>query len=407
MVEVPGGVHPGRENSRAAGGEGAGGRALHFHQQPAPGHPREEGRPGGGVRGGPARPARLRGVHLPLPAGEPGLRGLRVGPPQPQRRRLRGGGGGRDRLLRVHGLHGGQRQLPQPDPGPAGRDDPHHAGVPEGPQARRRPAHGRIRRRVPVQAGRARPGAGPGPPVLLVLKTVSPPSMRAATVLAALALCAGCVHHPTEKEQRVSENHFDLGVMAQEKGNIQEALREYESALEADEGFPEAHNAIGILLHLSFKRYEEAIQHYKRALEIRPGYSEAKTNLGNVYLDMGKYDPAIDLYDQALNDMHYTTPYIAHANRGWAQYKRGNVREGVESIQTALTINPRFCLGYKQLGLIHNEQGQFDAACDDFRHFRDGCPDAGEAYYLEGKCLAKLGKTDEALKDFAACQTKS
>src|SRR5690242_16412053 len=98
--------------------------------------------------------------------------------------------------------------------------------------------------------------------------------MRAAAVLA-LALCAGCAHHPTEKEQRVSENHFDLGVMAQDKGNIQEALREYEAALEADEGFPEAHNAIGILLHLSYGRFEEAIRHYKRALEIKHDYSEA------------------------------------------------------------------------------------------------------------------------------------
>jgi len=230
--------------------------------------------------------------------------------------------------------------------------------------------------------------------------------LPAAALTLALALGAGCRHVPTDKEQRAADAHFDLGVVAQEKGNIQEALREYQAALELNEVFPEAHNAIGILLHLSFNRPEEAIRHYKRALEIREGYSEAKTNLGNVYLDLGKYDEAIKLYDQVLNDMLYTTPYIAHSNRGWALFKKGDVRGGMESIQMALTTNPKFCLGYKNLGLIHDEQGQTEAACDDYRHYRDSCPDAGDAYYREGVCLAKLGRTDEARKDFAACQTR-
>ena len=79
----------------------------------------------------------------------------------------------------------------------------------------------------------------------------------------------------------------------------------------------------------------------------------------------------------------------------------------MESIQMALTTNPKFCLGYKNLGLIHDEQGNTAAACEDYRHYRESCPDAGDAYFREGVCLAKLGKTEEALKDFAACQTKA
>ncbi|HEY8207278.1 MAG TPA: social motility TPR repeat lipoprotein Tgl [Myxococcaceae bacterium] len=234
--------------------------------------------------------------------------------------------------------------------------------------------------------------------------------MRAATILAALALyapLAGCVHRPTEKEQRAAENHYDLGVVEGQRGNSQMAMREYQMALELDESFPEAHDAIGQLLHNSFHRPEDAIRHYKRALEIKPDFSKAKLNLGNVYLDLGKYDEAILLYDQVLNDMLYEEPYLAHSNRGWSLYKKGDVKAGMESIQMAITTNPKFCLGHKLLGLIHNEQGEFELACNDFRHFRDTCPDAGDAYYLEGVCLTKLGKTDEALKAFVACQTKT
>jgi len=231
--------------------------------------------------------------------------------------------------------------------------------------------------------------------------------MRATVLFAALALFAGCKHRPTEKEQGAAETHYNLGRVAAASGSIQEAVREYQAALELDESFPEAHNGYGILLHISFGRLEEAIQHYKRALEIRPSYSEAKTNLGVVYLDLGKYDEAIKLFDQALNDMLYPEPYIAHGNRGWALFKKGDVSGGIESIHMAITINPKFCLGYRLLGQIHDEQGRTELACDNYGRFREACPDAAQAYYKEGVCLAKLGKLEEARKTLAACQTRS
>ena len=42
----------------------------------------------------------------------------------------------------------------------------------------------------------------------------------------------------------------------------------------------------------------------------------------------GSYDEAIKLYEQALNDMLYATPYIAQGNLGWALYKKGDDGEG-------------------------------------------------------------------------------
>lgn len=225
--------------------------------------------------------------------------------------------------------------------------------------------------------------------------------------LALVLLTAGCRHVPTAKEREAAEIHHDLGVQAQQAGRVQEALSEYRKSLELDPDYPEAHNALGVLLHLSFGRPAEALEHYKKALEVRPTYSEAKTNMANVHLDQGRYDEAIKLYEEVLNDMLYPTPYFAHGNMGWAYYKKGNVDRAVESIKAAVTLSPGFCLGYKNLGIIYSETGKTEEACRQFTRYRETCPEVADAYLREGVCQANLGQLDAARESFNTCEAKA
>jgi tetratricopeptide (TPR) repeat protein len=149
------------------------------------------------------------------------------------------------------------------------------------------------------------------------------------------------------------------------------------------------------------------VAHYKKALEARPGFSEAKTNLANVYLAQARYDEAIKLYEEALNDMLYPTPYIAQGNIGWALYKKGETERALQSIKAAVTLNPGFCLGYKNLGIIYDETGNLSEACRYFGHYREACPDVADAYLREGACQVKLGKMEEARQSFTACEAKA
>ncbi|HXN40990.1 MAG TPA: social motility TPR repeat lipoprotein Tgl, partial [Myxococcaceae bacterium] len=167
----------------------------------------------------------------------------------------------------------------------------------------------------------------------------------------------GCSHVPTEREQRGAEIHYDLGVNAQQAGEMRSALAEFETALTLDPGFAEAHNAIALLLSNAFGRPEEAIAHLNKALEIRPTFSEAKVNLGVVLSQQGRYDAAIKLFEEALNDMRYPTPYFAEGNLGWALYKKGDTKMALDHIRAAVTIEPKFCQGYRNLGIIESESG--------------------------------------------------
>jgi type IV pilus assembly protein PilF len=216
-----------------------------------------------------------------------------------------------------------------------------------------------------------------------------------------------CAHTPSEREQTNARIHYDLALERQRAGDATEAYREIEKSLALDPTFAPAHNAKGLMLHLSFDRPEEALKAYKRALELDPRFSEVHTNLGNVHLSAGRYDEAIKHYELALSDMLYVTPWFAQGNLGWAHYKAGRTDEGIKAIRRAIDLNAGFCQGHRNLGIIYEEQGDSVQALSSYQAYAEACPDIPEAHLRLGKILAAQGDADEARNAFALCEAKS
>lgn len=230
--------------------------------------------------------------------------------------------------------------------------------------------------------------------------------LRVLVILSAV-LGSACAHTPSERDQTNARIHYDLALERQRAGDPQEAYREIEKALALDPTFPPAHNAKGLMLHLTFDRGEEAIKAYQRALELDPRFSEVHTNLGNVHLSQERYDEAIKHYELALSDMLYVTPWFAQGNLGWAHYKAGRTEEGIKAIRRAIDLNAGFCQGHRNLGIIFEEQGDPVQALSSYEAFVEACPDVPEAHLRLGRMLASQGDADEARNAFALCEAKS
>ncbi len=226
--------------------------------------------------------------------------------------------------------------------------------------------------------------------------------------LGALALAAallGCAGHRgvTAKQRDQAAIQYDLGVEALRACDARTALEHFQQSVRTDPGLDLAHAALGLTYHVSFADPLKAIAHYKRALELRPKSPEVNCNLANVYLDLGRYEEAISLYEKALEDILYKTPFIAENNLGWCHYKRGDVEKGVDHIRTAIIANPRFCLGYRNLGLIYAEQGDHARAAENFALYAKHCPDSPDAQFRLGVALLKVGDRAGARQAFARC----
>jgi hypothetical protein len=70
-------------------------------------------------------------------------------------------------------------------------------------------------------------------------------------------------------------------------------------------------------------------------------------------------------------------------------------------------MNPKYCLGYLQLGTLYEQQNSSAESCKAFTKYRESCPDQADAYRREGVCQAKAGNGPGALKSFTTCVDKA
>ncbi|MHB1846848.1 MAG: social motility TPR repeat lipoprotein Tgl [Deltaproteobacteria bacterium] len=217
----------------------------------------------------------------------------------------------------------------------------------------------------------------------------------------ALAL-TGC--GPSAHDLENAQIHYDLGVNAMElQHDPQSALKDLEAAVQANPNMEQAQNALGLVYHMMLHRPEEAVPHYLRALELDPKDSEAANNLGAAYTDLGRYADAARMFQRALADELYRTPYIAEGNLGWVLYKEGDVQAGLQHLENAVRTNPAYCQGYRSLGMIDAEQGKLEAAEREFTRFHDKCPNLPESSYRLGLVLLKEGRDAQAREQLRAC----
>jgi type IV pilus assembly protein PilF len=223
---------------------------------------------------------------------------------------------------------------------------------------------------------------------------------KACPLLLLLPIACG----PTTKDLENAQIHYDLGVSAMENAHdTQAALRELQAAVQANPDLGDAYNALGLVYHLMLHRPEEAVTNYQKALKLDPRNSEAANNLGAALTDLGRYAEAAAMFQRALSNDLYRTPYIAQGNLGWALYKSGDAAGGIGHLKTAVQINPEYCQGYRSLGMIASEQNQLSEAEAEFKAFEKHCPTMCESHYRLAMVLLKRGDQPGARDQLGQC----
>jgi pentatricopeptide repeat protein len=231
------------------------------------------------------------------------------------------------------------------------------------------------------------------------------------------------------------ELHNALGWTLFQDGRPAEAVEEYQRVLELDPKHVKAHNNIALAL-VEMGRLEEAASHFRASVEIEPK-PEIYSDLGFALARMGKSDEAMPYFEKALAldpscssahfnmaatlvgmgafedaEAHYRQALSGRPNAetynglGFALARQGRADEAVVELKKAIEIDRHFVPAYNNLADVLARQGKLEDAEYYYRRSLAEHPSPA-VYNALGIVLGRLGKTDEAAKQFAQAKALS
>ena len=155
-----------------------------------------------------------------------------------------------------------------------------------------------------------------------------------------------------------------------------------------------AHDGLGECLG-NRGRLDEAIDQFQKALNIAPGYPEIKTNLIIALTRKGRTDEAITHLQALLKE--YPNDAQAQYNLGNALRKKGDSQGAIAAYEKTLSIQARYPAAHYNLGIALDQNGQIDEAIAHYQEAVQEQPNYPEAYYLLGNDLLQKARVDDAI----------
>jgi len=184
---------------------------------------------------------------------------------------------------------------------------------------------------------------------------------------------------------------------------IDEAIAEFNLALELQPDLPEAHNNLGNML-LGRGEVDKAVAQFQTALRLRQNFPEAHNNLANAFLRQGRPKEAVAEYEAALSAAG-GNPELLN-NLAWllATCPEPSVRNGKRAVDLAQQANEVTGGNIPQilgtLAAAWAESGQFKEAIATTQHALEMATAQTNTIQIEiAQARLKLYQANEPFRD--------
>lgn len=218
-----------------------------------------------------------------------------------------------------------------------------------------------------------------------------------------LAGSLGCATAPdpglVSDNERRGRSHYGVAMNHMKEGRNGIAIRELQAAQALVPNDPWIDLSLAEAYRLKAKS-AEAEQHLKRALQIRPDFHAAKLNLSALYIYTQRYDEAIQLSKELLDDATFPVPWKALTNQGYAYHRLGRNAEARAALEQALEYHQNFWPARLDIAILDETERRHLEALDGFEKvlaLKPGPVAEAEAHYRTATIYMSLGNRAKAL----------
>ena len=217
--------------------------------------------------------------------------------------------------------------------------------------------------------------------------------MLAVTVL----LASGCAL--SQGDRNLAVYHFQMGQSFYAENNFTGALKELTSAEKLTPKDPELLNLLG-LAYFRKGHYDLAEEKFLKAVDLKKNFSDARNNLGVNYLEMKRWDDAINQFKMVQDDIFYQGQDNAAINLGLAYLGKGDYPQALEVLRGQIAKNGNDPRTRLNLGRVYFAMDKTELAVEEYQKALQIAPTYASARYHMGLAQMKLKNADAARSAF-------
>lgn len=156
-----------------------------------------------------------------------------------------------------------------------------------------------------------------------------------------------------KKVPKNSRPYNDIGNVFYVKGLLNDAIKQYQTAIRLKPDFLEAHYNLG-MVYAEKGRFDEAVEEYKIVVRLQPNEPQYRYVLGETYDKQGRFDEAIEELKKALELNPSFTE--AHYYLGTVYLKKDLKDDARTEFEMTLKLKPDFLVVRELLGSLNREK---------------------------------------------------
>jgi tetratricopeptide (TPR) repeat protein len=209
-------------------------------------------------------------------------------------------------------------------------------------------------------------------------------------------------------EQMAFFAKFTLGQIYFRNDQLQEADKVFASALQNHSPSIPVETLATAYFYQGFtsqklNQLDEAMTQYEQALERNPALYQAYYNRGVALIDQSLFDEALKEFTQAI-ELKQDLPF-AYFNRASILKGQGKLEQALQDYNHGLKLSPTSAEAILARGEVYQKQGKYELALADYNRTLELTPNLGMAYIYRAQLQEERGAKAEAEADYDKAST--